>query len=270
MQALCSQWSGPRGSTFVILLTLSCPFLHIFWNNNEIWRKSHDCTQTHPKHPGTLWLPLPAQTCAGMLSCVHMYTQHLQAGRLPLQEKLRSAVCPSVSPWEVFKWTVNPLDNPSFWQLYVLCAGGWHSAKCLPSLADETFLTQGKVEMIKVYLRKAYTFALMMWAQKPTITGPSFSEGVFLYTSGFCSHWCLSWCHHDMLSNASSCFHLLLSMEGCRNQESFMTIFCRWWIINKRSVLHWQVSLSLETVQCKAVQSRKFKRLFSHMVYGFD
>lgn len=55
--------------------------------------KAHDCTQTHSKHPGMLWLSLPAQTCSGMLSCVHMYTAFagLQA---PMQEKLRSAVCP--------------------------------------------------------------------------------------------------------------------------------------------------------------------------------
>lgn len=42
--------------------------------------ESHDCTQSHPKHPGTLWLSLPAQTCVGTLSCVHMRPHRALAG----------------------------------------------------------------------------------------------------------------------------------------------------------------------------------------------
>lgn len=103
-------------------------FWIIILSYSEIIRKSHDCTQTHPKlgtHPGTLWLSLPAQTCAGMLSCVHMYTEHWQAGSLPLQEKPRSAVCPSVSPWQVEQsilWTTPRSGRSNHWAaLGALC-----------------------------------------------------------------------------------------------------------------------------------------------------
>lgn len=98
------------------------------------------------------------------------------------------------------------------------------------------------------------------------------------------SHWCfslhsrfltpampgLSRHHHNTFSNASSCSHLLLPVEGHWNWGFIIIIFCRRWIIDKRSVVDWQVSLSLETVPCDAIHSRWFGSFFSSLLYGFD
>lgn len=70
--------------------------------------------------------------------------------------------------------------------------------------------------------------------------------------------------HHNIFSNAVGHSHLLLLMQENWNWGFCTIVFCRRWIVDKRSVVLRQVSLSLKTGAYNVVHSTWFMVFLSH------